>query len=237
MIATILPLIFLKSPSRQALDKPWTTLNIPYAYWRGNSTDINGTFNYAIAYEILFNISINTHAGDNLADTRFEYYQFQLYTDKQPIFNFTYGVCTNYSKVIDTHWLESYTLLKPFNNISIDSGKFIENQAKNSTIVSLENFAGTSESEKSAWERSYSDIWQQSTDYQWLLATQNANVINIDLSRLGYLTVKGNSTITTLTSNDVIQHVQLTKYGNGFLYNDIPNDQLSKINIEIPVSK
>ena len=103
--------------------------------------------------------------------------------------------------------------------------------------MSLENFAGTSESEKSAWERSYSDIWQQSTDYQWLLATQNANVINIDLSRLGYLTVKGNSTITTLTSNDVIQHVQLTKYGNGFLYNDIPNDQLSKINIEIPVSK
>ncbi len=63
---------------------------------------------------------------------------------------------------------------------------------------------------------------------------QNAQSITISISRIGYVTVDGNSTIATPASG-VIQQVQLTPYNGGFLYNTIiPQDQLSQTNLQSP---
>ena len=119
---------------------------------------------------------------------------------------------------------------QPFNNITTVGGTFFGNTATNSTITGLRSIGGGT----SQGSFSQSD-WENSTWYQQVTATENANVINIDLCRLGFVTIKGNTTTTTLTNNDVIQNIQLTKYDDGFLYNDIPTNQLSKINLWIPV--
>ncbi len=63
---------------------------------------------------------------------------------------------------------------------------------------------------------------------------QNDQSITISISRIGYVTVDGNSTIATPASG-VIQQVQLTPYNGGFLYNTIiPQDQLSQTNLQSP---
>ena len=64
---------------------------------------------------------------------------------------------------------------------------------------------------------------------------QNAQKISIDISRIGYVTMEGNSTIVTSADTGVIQHIELTPYQGGFLYNTaIPQDQLSQTNLESP---
>jgi hypothetical protein len=64
---------------------------------------------------------------------------------------------------------------------------------------------------------------------------QNAHTISIDISRIGYVTMEGNSTTVTPTDSNVIQHIELTQYQGGFLYNTIiPQDQLSQTNLEDP---
>jgi len=63
---------------------------------------------------------------------------------------------------------------------------------------------------------------------------QNAHSITINITRIGYVTVDGNSTIATSASS-VIQQVQLTTYNGGFLYNTIiQQDQLSQTNLLSP---
>jgi hypothetical protein len=63
---------------------------------------------------------------------------------------------------------------------------------------------------------------------------QSAHSITISISRIGYVTIDGNSTTATQASG-VIQQIQLTPYKGGFLYNTIvPQDQLSQTNLQSP---
>jgi hypothetical protein len=73
--------------------------------------------------------------------------------------------------------------------------------------------------------------WQNSTVGQQILLIENANVVYIDVHRLGYVTFDGNSTIATLADNTVTQHIELTKASNGFLYNTgiSPNQLLTMV--------
>jgi hypothetical protein len=56
------------------------------------------------------------------------------------------------------------------------------------------------------------------------------DAIFLSVRRLGWISVNGNSTSTTLASAENIVQVQLEKFGDGFLYNKIvPEDKLSQI--------
>jgi len=74
-----------------------------------------------------------------------------------------------------------------------------------------------------------------SQQLQEIANIQNAHTISIDISRIGYVTMEGNSTIVTSADTGVIQHIELTPYQGGFLYNiAIPQNQLSQTNLESP---
>jgi hypothetical protein len=61
-------------------------------------------------------------------------------------------------------------------------------------------------------------------------SSTGSGTVFITIQRLGWITVVGNSTERNLSSGEVIKHVQLEKFGNGFLYNTIvPEEQLSQI--------
>ncbi|MGA3110422.1 MAG: hypothetical protein ABSE15_00130 [Candidatus Bathyarchaeia archaeon] len=64
---------------------------------------------------------------------------------------------------------------------------------------------------------------------------QNAQSITISISRIGYVTVDGDSTTATPASG-VIQQIQLTPYNGGFLYNTIiPQDLVSQTDLQSPI--
>jgi hypothetical protein len=50
------------------------------------------------------------------------------------------------------------------------------------------------------------------------------------------VTFNGNSTVVTLSDDKVIQHLELKKFGDGFLYNTLfPEDELSGIDLTAPL--
>jgi hypothetical protein len=70
--------------------------------------------------------------------------------------------------------------------------------------------------------------------FEQLHNIQSAHSITINIIRIGYVTVDGNSTTAT-SAGGLIQQIQLTPYNGGFLYNTIiPQDQLSQTNLLSP---
>jgi len=55
--------------------------------------------------------------------------------------------------------------------------------------------------------------------------------------RVGIVTFSGNSTTVTLTNNELVDQIQLEKYGEeGFLYNDlVPDEELAEIDLLKPI--
>ena len=66
---------------------------------------------------------------------------------------------------------------------------------------------------------------------------REAETLFITVHRIGWVTFTGNSTIVTLANNEIVDQIQLEKFGDGFLYNNlVPEDELSTIDLLRPVS-
>jgi hypothetical protein len=65
-----------------------------------------------------------------------------------------------------------------------------------------------------------------------------ADSLTISLYRVGLVTFSGNSTTVSLANNELVDQIQLERYGEeSFLYNDlIPEDELAKIDLLRPIS-
>ena len=53
---------------------------------------------------------------------------------------------------------------------------------------------------------------------QTVIELRNATTLYIDVTKICTVTVTGNITVTTPGSNQILQHIELTNTGNGFLY-------------------
>jgi hypothetical protein len=221
-IATIAPLAFFMSAKAETtLDKPWFNINVPYAYFTANLTDTS----YNIGQYITFNVTKNADAVDKQADTRIEYYQMQVYSDKAFVENLTYFVATNSTAAFDPSSSFSFERENWFNTNTTSGGFFftdLNETVDNPTLASIsDETSGTIPSSN----------WEHSTVSQSISAVQHADTIYIDVTRLGYVTFNDDSTVVNLADNSVVQHIELTKYGGGYLYNTaIPEEQLAKTN-------
>lgn len=66
-------------------------------------------------------------------------------------------------------------------------------------------------------------------------ALSEAETFFVDIRKIGLVTFNGNSTLFTLPENEFIQHLELKKYGDGFLYNGLfSEDQLAQIDLLHP---
>jgi len=69
----------------------------------------------------------------------------------------------------------------------------------------------------------------------WVSNFGEPEMITISVRRLGWITFNGDSIVVTLANGEEIASVQLEKFGNGFLYNNLlSEDQLSKIDLLNP---
>ena len=208
-VATILPLEYFMSADAQAatLDKPWTNLNVPYAYWNANLNGANFTTTFCgEEHNAVANITLTPDALKD-ADARIEYYQLQVYSDQGPIYNLTYyvGVAKPDELVTTYNSTLYFSGGNMYSTNSTSGGMFITD------LIGGNSYQGLISG--STLNYNASTIPQVVTDLQ------NANELYIDVSRLCSITFNGNTTTVIMESNNVIQHIELTKSSSGFLYN------------------
>lgn len=259
-IATIVPVEYFTSTNTQVnaqtLDQPWFNVNIPYGYWTANATnDQNGKITYGEGYYIALNITTNPEAI-TLSNGRIEYYQIQVYSDLGQIANFTFFISANCTGTTNPYETFTYSFQNYLNTSATDN-QFVFFSNFNGTLPTtaqgISQIDGIDNSytltAKDQAISGFGDSFSNGLAIQGINMTgtymeqqlqqisniQNAHTVYVDISRIGYITMDANSTTATPANTSIIQHVELTPYNGGFLYNTlIPQDQLAQTNLEAP---
>lgn len=239
-VASIIPLQFLMS-ARAVTQKPWFSLDMPYAYCE----TLDGAFNYSSPYGTSINVSSQSVVSVGVGvvldltldadlktvgdDARFEYYQINITTDKGPVETefFQVGTGTN-----DSFAQKGFHFMQDnqFDTGMFDprsgggGGLFIPNWITGLSILWQAGHSGTGTVDGSGTSRVVS-------------AFREAQTVYITLYRVGWVSFEGDSTIATFANNEVVRQIQLVKYGeNGWLYNNlIPAERLVQIGPNKPL--
>ena len=230
-IATIVPAEYFMSAqvNAQTTFTPWFNVNVPYAYVNLDQSGGNNTMTWdGAAIQALANFTL-TPAAIELkdADARIEFYQFQISSDQGLIANMTYSVAVSKEKVNVTGipggvWTaitgsggNSFTFADGTtyngpNNGNCGGGIVLENTPG----IPIQNFTV-------AVVSSYIANYNGNNASQALTKLRNAQTLYIDITRAYSVSFEGNAstaTTTTTSSDQVLQHITLTKAGNGFVY-------------------
>ncbi len=208
--ATMVPLLFLMTGTANAqtpTDEPWFNLNIPYAYVNGNFNGHNDTTTFAgEIHSIIANVSSDSSRILEDADARIEYYQLHVYSDQGFVYDLTYYVGIAKPGELVNRYNSTLFFLggSSYSTNSTSGGVFLMNpQVAN---MSLGVISGSTLS------------YNSTILPPEVVNIQNANTLYIDVSRLSYVTFKGNVTTMTTQPSGVLQHIELTKTDSGFVY-------------------
>ena len=99
------------------------------------------------------------------------------------------------------------------------------------------NYGGGGGLRKPDWIVGYSKLWPMGgagtstsdgpddPNSRDVFAIREAEKLFITIYRLGWVTYTGNSTTVTFLDNEVVDHIQLEKFADGWLYNDIISEE------------
>jgi hypothetical protein len=237
-VATIVPLEYLMTGPAEANAQtitPWFNVSIPYAYVNlydsgGNNTMTwDGAMVQAIANFTLTSDAINLKN----ADAQIEFYQFRLYSDTAAIVNITYSVavCREELNVtgipggcyvaITGSGCNKFTFA---DGTTYDGNAVVGDSvcgggvvlANMPSILPVQNYTV-------AVVGSYIADYNGNNAIQILSELRNAQTLYIDVSKICSVSYQGNSssttaTTTTMTSNEILCHITLTKTENCFVY-------------------
>ena len=188
--------------------KPLFLVNVTYAVCSTNeSTGSDFTpMLYGSTIEADVNFTVVPAALKN-ADMRTEYYRFEVSSNRGPILNVTYYI-TEYktNSPLQISQTGEVTLANGMSSSSViyNSGQTIIYASDNSTFV-------TGHINANVYGTNPKNLPPAVT------AIQYAQTLYIDVTRLSTVIFNGNGTVTTLTCNQTLQHITLTK-DNGFEY-------------------
>jgi hypothetical protein len=203
--------------------EPWFNVSVQYAYCNpykngGNSTmSFNGAMIQAVA-----NFSLTPEALEN-ADAQIEYYKFAVSSDRGPIVEEGYYVSLEREGITTgasgngTIWFANGLV---FNGPISNGGQGINWDVwkPSSTLGFVSDYIFGTDA---------SDIPKAVTELR------NAQTLYIDVSKVCTVTVKGNVTVTTPSSSQVLQHIELTEIGSGFVYGTYADGTLP-FPVEVP---
>ncbi|MGA2522678.1 MAG: hypothetical protein ABSF65_00840 [Candidatus Bathyarchaeia archaeon] len=215
-IATIAPLEYMMAAqsqvNAQTPGKPWFNVNMPYAYFTANATNNQNGISYGEGYYLGLNITTNPDAMKTLPNSRVEYYQIQVYSDKGSIENFTFVISANCIGTTNTYTSLNYAFANYFNSGDIAYGNLTDLSLPTKEWVFLPNFNGSLPSTNQP-------SWQSSTSYK--LISKDQAISGISESFTNGLLIQG----TNMTNGDPYLNHQLQQISN------IQNAQ--KISIDI----
>ncbi|MCW4045920.1 MAG: hypothetical protein NWE94_10460 [Candidatus Bathyarchaeota archaeon] len=226
-IAAIVPLEYMMAVQAQenaqqantALPKVEPLLNgvgITYAYCNPNKITGNATMTlYGANIQVVANFTLNVDALDN-ADAQIEYYKFAVSSDEGPILNMGYYVVVDFN---------------PYSIVGIGGSEGTINFANGLTFKGprgedqeIYYDCGGQAINYEAWPSGYTmgfvSKYIFATDPnnlpQAAVMLKNAQTLYIDVSKICTVTVKGNVTVTTPATDQILQHIELTNIGSGF---------------------
>lgn len=208
-IATIVPLEYLMSVQIVQAAEPWFNVNVTYAYCNPNQNGGNNTlkFNGAMIQAVV-NFTLTPNALKD-ADAQVEYYQFAVSSDEGPIVNMGYYI-------LESKAAEDITYLSGDGTVGFANGLTYKGPACNG------GQGMNAELWTSGFTLGFVSDYIFSTDDndvpQAVTALRNAQTLYIDVSKVCTVTVKGDVTVTTPASPEVLQHIELTKTADGFAY-------------------
>ena len=228
-VASIAPLVFLMSAKAEVSpdEQPQFSVNIPYAYignywdnssetnrtsslwaWDENSSKVN------MVFTIAFNATPNFDPQTVAQDAIFEYYQVEIVSDKGSVGNVTYFV---YAQCNSS---------KPFQNFNFYREDWFDYNSTRDSFIMYSSINGTS------------ITFKMGPGLDWNTSLGEPETLSINVRRQGWVILNNNSTTAYLADPEVILQIQLEKFGNGFLYNNlVPEDELSKIDPLLPNAK
>jgi hypothetical protein len=228
-VSSVIPMLFLMSGTAKAETGPetWFSLDIPYAYLTANYTEnLDGRDFHDLWHAIVLNFTLNSEAENSISDAQFEYYEAQIYTDKEPMWNESYFVGTNRTNSFNFEANMFHFVRNDWFDSNTTSGGMFRYQW---------NANGSDISEISGYN-SGNSVTGHAKPPPTVTALIEAETLCIDVRRIGLVTFNGNSTLVTLSDKEVIQHIELTKYGDGFLHNNMfTEEQLSQIDPRDPL--
>ncbi len=258
-ISSVSPLLFLMPARAETTDStPWFNVSVPYAYWATSNLTLpstqleNGTvvstandpygreaplLTLNEKHAIILNFTLNPTAIDDHADARIEYYLLTIYSDKGPIANMSYFIGTSNTNDFDkgkakwgfalNDWFDSSGSNPQFDGSTFSAGSFFgdisQMKSGEPQILPISGSSSGSEGDNGT--------------ANLVSALRQAQVLYIDVSRQGWVTYHNNTAQVTLGSNEVLQHIQLDRYGEeGFLYNNFfAPEELLQINLASPL--
>ena len=222
-VASIVPLVFLMSAKAEVSpdEQPQFNLTIPYAYignYLDNSSETNRTTilhardansNWVpIVFQIAFKATPNFDPKAVASDAIFEYYLIEIFSEKGFIENVPYAAYAscNTSKPWGVflfsryNWFDSNSSDPPLDAWGVSG-------SANGTSLGLKAGPGLD------WNRS---LGQPESMF-------------LTVRRQGWVILNSNSTTARLADPEVILQIQLEKFGDGFLHNEvIPEDEMAQ---------
>lgn len=231
------------NPALEALSsEPWISINVPYSYWMTNDgklddldvdPDIDETTLVSSQYLIALNLTLNVDTTDYPADARIEYYQINVTSDKGPVEKGCWFVGTN----LNNGTFSFQDFIKDFH--------FARNEWFDTDAFNTVSNGISSGVVRRNWATGFSLLWRIGSSRAGTIghsgtsdlasALREAETLSISVRRIGWVTFTANSTLVTLANNELVEQVQLAKFGEGFLYNNIvPEEELSTIDLTRP---
>ncbi|MEM2968611.1 MAG: hypothetical protein QXJ40_06845 [Candidatus Bathyarchaeia archaeon] len=191
-------------------------VNITYAYCNPNKITGNTTMTlYGANIQVVANFTLNVDALDD-ADAQIEYYKFAVSSDEGPILNMGYYI------VVDFNGYSITRIGGPEGAVTFANG--LTFKGPRGEGQDIDYGCGGQGINYEAWKSGYSmglvSKYIFGTDPNDLppavTKLRSAQTLYIDVSKICTVTVKGNVTVTTPATDQVLQHIALTNIGSGF---------------------
>jgi hypothetical protein len=181
----------------------------------------------------ILNLTLNIDTINEPVDGRVEYYQIDLSSDKELVETTYFFIGTNSNS--------SFTFNDLLDNIHFMRDDWFDTDQFN------QKFGGRGGLLKYNWTAGFSQLWPDGGSGEGTLggsgtarrvsALREAQTLSITVYRLGWATFSGNSTIFTAVNNEVVDQIQLEKFGEeGWLYNNlVPEDELETTDLLYPI--
>ena len=188
--------------------KPWFNVDVSYAYCNPYVSGGNNTSSWkGASIEIIANFTLTTDALQN-ADAQIEYYKFTVSSDQGHILDLGYYIAEDKANVI--------TGVQGDGTITFANGLTYSGPASNDGQCI--NWQAWSPDAVLGYGSKYIIDYNGNGDLQEVTNIRNAQVLYVDVSKVSTVTVSGDLTLTTHADNQLIQHIELSKTDNGFLY-------------------
>ncbi|MCW4014859.1 MAG: hypothetical protein NWF06_00655 [Candidatus Bathyarchaeota archaeon] len=248
-VSSVFPLVFLMTATAKAdnSNEPWFSINMPYAYWVTNDgplTDfafelpwdsgLNETNSVSEQHILMLNLTLNVDTTNEVSDGRVEYYTIEIISDKELIETMNFFVGTNSNG--------SFTFDEVLDDIHFTRDDWFDTDLFNQT------YGGGGGLLKYNWTVSESQLFDEGGSGEGTLGgsgtsltvtqLREAQTVTVTIYRLGWATFTSDSTTFTTANNEVVDQIQLEKYGEeGWIYNNlIPEDELAETDLLHPLS-